>query len=244
MNLAYSRFYAKYHPDNVEHRRGLTLLHQRMLAPHLPADRSVPILDVGCGRGFALQDLAALGYTNLRGIDTDPDQAAFARGLGIDATYVEQSEFYLAAHPKGFAVVLLLDVLEHVPREAQPEFLRALSRSLRPGGRLICSVPNAASSIAGYWQYNDYTHHLAFTEDSLGGVLEQTGFRDIRFSGPEFFPRPRFTFWLPTGRSIVWWLRCVTRWGRRAALIGELGWGRGRRPVLTPNLLAVADKAE
>jgi SAM-dependent methyltransferase len=244
MKLAYSRFYAKFHPDNPEHRRGLTLLHQRMLVPHLPADRSAPILDVGCGRGFALQDLAALGYTDLQGIETDPGQAAAARELGVNATLVEKSEAHLAAHPGRFAVILLIDVLEHVPREAQPEFLQAIARSLRPGGRLVCSVPNASSSVASHWLYNDYTHVLAFTEHSLGSLLEQTGFDGIRFSGPEFFPRPRFTFWLPTPRAIAWWLRCLTRVRQRAALVGELGWARGRSTLLTPNLLAVADKAE
>jgi SAM-dependent methyltransferase len=244
MSLAYSRFYAKYHPDNPEHRRGLTLLHQRMLLPHLPADRSAPILDVGCGRGFALQDLAAAGYTDLRGIETDPGQAEAARAQGVDATLVENSETYLVAHPGRFAAVILIDVLEHVPREAQPGFLRAIAQSLRPGGRLVCCVPNASSAVASHWFHNDYTHVWAFTEHSLGGLLEQTGFTGVRFSGPELFPRPRFTFWLPTPRAIAWWLRCLTRWRQRAALIGELGWARGRTTLLTPNLLAVADKAE
>jgi len=244
MKLAYSRLYAKYHPDTPEHRRGLTLLHQRTLLPHLPADRSAAILDVGCGGGFALQDLAAAGYTNLRGIETDPGQAEGARARGIDATLVAKSEDFLAAHPDRFAVVLLIDVLEHVPREAQPEFLQAIARSLRPGGRLVCSVPNAASAVASYWFYNDYTHVLAFTADSLGGLLEQTGLAGVRFFGPELFPRPRFTFWLPFPRSVAWWLRCLTRWRQRAALVGELGWARGREVILTPNLLAVATKAE
>ena len=69
MPLDYSQHYAKFHPDDPAHRRGLTLLHHRMLAPHLPADRAAPILDVGCGAGYALEDVRALGYTHLRGID-------------------------------------------------------------------------------------------------------------------------------------------------------------------------------
>lgn len=243
MTLDYSRFYARYHPDDAAHRNGLRQLHHRMLRPHLPADRSAAILDVGCGRGYALQDLAVLGYTNLRGIDSDAHQATFAREQGLVVQHVENTGDFLAAHSGKFAVILLMDVLEHVPRDAQPAFLRALAGGLRPGGRMICTVPNAASAIGSYWLHNDYTHQWSFTDDSLGGLLDQCGFARISCTGYEFALRPRFLFWLPTPRAIAWWLRCLLRCRQRAAYVAELGWTRGRGVTLTPNLLAVADKA-
>ena len=243
MTLDYSRLYAKFHPDEPGHRHGLALLHQRMLGPHLPVERSAAILDVGCGRGYALQDLAALGYTRLAGIDPDAGQVAFARGLQLDVAQVEDTVAFLTARPEAYAVILLMDVLEHLPRDAQPGLLRAIARSLQPGGRLICSVPNAGSAIASFWLHNDYTHHWSFTADSLSFLLEQSGLARVRCLGVEFFPRPRFLFWLPTGRTIAWWLRCGLRLRQRAAYVAELGWSRGRAVVLTPNLLAVADKA-
>ncbi len=241
MTLDYSQHYAKFHPDDPRHRRGLTLLHHRMLAPHLPADRSAPILDVGCGRGYALQDLRALGYTALTGLETDAGQAAFAKTQGLEIAHVASTENFLSDKPGAFAAILLMDVLEHVPRAAQPEFLHAIARSLRPGGRLICTVPNAACSIGGYWLHNDYTHTGAFTADSLSFLLGQTGFTHVRCAGVEFFPRPRFLFWLPTPRTLAWLLRCLSRLRQRVNFIGELGWARGRAVILTPNLLAVAD---
>lgn len=243
MTLDYSRFYAKYHPADPAHRNGLRLLHERILGPHLPADRSVPIMDIGCGRGYALQDLAGLGYTNLQGIDTDATQAIFAREQGLVVQQVAQTEAFLATKPGAYAVILLMDVLEHVPREAQPGFLQAVAASLRPGGRLICSVPNAGSAIASFWFHNDYTHHWSFTADSLSWLLEQSGFQHARCSSVEFFLRPRFLFWLPIPRTVAWWLRCLLRCRQRAACVAELGWTRGREVILTPNLIAVADKA-
>jgi SAM-dependent methyltransferase len=239
----YSQFYAKFHPADPRHRHGLTLLHQRMLGPHLPADRSAPILDVGCGAGYALEDLRAMGYTNLRGIDLNPMLAAAAKAKGLDVTIVESTEAYLDAHAETYATILLMDVLEHVRREAQAGFLASLARRLRAGGRLICCVPNASSDIGSHWLYNDYTHQGSFTADSLSFLLEQAGFATVRCLGPEFFPRPRLLFWFPTKRTIAWWLRCVVRARQRITYIAELGWERGGRVVLTPNLLAVADKA-
>ena len=243
MTLDYSRLYAKFHPENPKHRHGLTLLHHRMLGPHLPVDRSAAILDVGCGRGYALQDLAALGYTRLTGIDPDAGQVAFARNLRLEVTQVEDTEAFLTARPDTYAVILLMDVLEHLPRGAQPGLLRAVARSLRSGGRLICSVPNAGSAIGSFWLHNDYTHHWSFTADSLSFLMEQTGFARVRCLGVEFFLRPIFLFWLPTPRSLAWWLRCCLRLRQRATYVAELGWSRGREVILTPNLLAVADKA-
>jgi 2-polyprenyl-3-methyl-5-hydroxy-6-metoxy-1,4-benzoquinol methylase len=243
MTLDYAAQYAKFHPNDHGHRNGLTLLHHRMLGPLLPSDRAAPILDVGCGRGYALQDIQALGYTNINGIDTDAGQVDFARAQGLAVSREENTAAFLASKPGAYAVILLMDVLEHLPREDQPAFLRAIATSLRPGGRLICSVPNAASEIASYWLHNDYTHQWSFTGDGLAFLLEQCGFRDVRCTGVEFFVRPRLLFWLPTPRTVAWWLRCLFRLRQRLVYAAELGWARGRGVVLTPNLLAVAEKA-
>jgi SAM-dependent methyltransferase len=243
MTLDYAQHYAKFHTDDPRHRNGLSLLHRRLLGPHLPVERDAPILDVGCGRGYALQDMRALGYTRTSGIDLDTGQVAFARGLGLDAVQVGSTEEFLADKISTYAVIVLMDVLEHVPRENQQHFLQAIARSLRPGGRLICTVPNAGSSIEGFWLHNDYTHQSSFTADSLTFLLEQSGFGGARCSAVEFFPRPRFLFWLPIPRTLAWLLRSWFRFRRRLEYIVELGWARGRAVILSPNLLAVADKA-
>ena len=242
MTLDYSRQYAKFHPNDPGHRPGLTLLHHRILGPLLPGDREAPILDVGCGAGYVLEDVRALGYMQTRGIEPNPALADAARARGQPVDMIANTSMFLQGQPGAYQVVLLMDVLEHIPRTDQPGFLRAIAGSLRPNGRLICSVPNASSAISGYWLHNDYTHQLSFTEDSLEFLLEQTGFGDVTICGPEIWVRPRFLFWLPTARSTAWWLRCLLRWRQRATYVAELGWERGRRIALTPNLLAVANK--
>ena len=42
--------------------------------------------------------------------------------LQLDVTQVEDTEAFLTARPDTYAVILLMDVLEHLPREAQPGF--------------------------------------------------------------------------------------------------------------------------
>lgn len=242
MRVDYAKYYAKFHPADAGHRSGLRTLHRRLLLPLLPTDLSAPILDVGCGRGYAMEDVRELGYACVSGIDSDRGQANYAQGRGLDVKHEERTEEFLAARAGSYAVILLMDVLEHVRREAQPDFLRAVCRSLRPRGRLICTVPNAAAGIAAYWLYNDYTHQHSFTGDSLSFLLDESGFCDVDIRGYEFVLRPRFLFWLPTARTLQRLLRGAARLRRRAEYVGELGWGRGRNIVLTPNLLAIADK--
>ncbi len=243
MTWDYSKHFARIHPDEPGHINGLRLALRRWLAPHFPADKTAPMIDVGCGWGHALTTAREAGHTDIFGLDADAGQIARARAAGLPVEHVPDTEAWLMARPGKFACALLLDVLEHVPHERQRGFLQAIAASLRPGGRLVLTVPNAAAGLAPFWLYNDYTHHLAFTADSLVFLLENSGFAPPRVSAVEQLARPRFTFWLPTRRSLSWWLRKKFQLRRRLELMGELGWERGRRIPVTLNLLAVAERA-
>lgn len=96
------------------------------------------VLDLGCAFGFGTRLLL-------------PKYAAF--GHDLDARYVErasrslpnvqftQGEAAAIPYPNAFFDgVLVLDVLEHVPYEKP--VLDEIYRVLRPGGRLVISVPN------------------------------------------------------------------------------------------------------
>lgn len=236
----YARHYARFHPDTPEHDAQLRVLLERWLKPHLPADQSCAVLDIGCGRGYALGLLAGLGYKNLAGIDCDPGQVEFAASRGRPVTLVPDTVQFLRSGGPRYDFILLMDVLEHVPVEAQPALLDAIRTSLRPGGRLLCTVPNAASALASYWRYIDYTHRIAFTHHSLEYALHLAGLEPELIQPVEFITRPRYLFWLPTRRATQWWLLCLSRGWQRIVSIAELGWEQGRQSPLSLNLLAVA----
>jgi SAM-dependent methyltransferase len=68
-------------------------------------------------------------------------------------------------------IVLATETLEHVPEP--PVFLAEARRVLRPGGRIVLTVPFAAR-----WHYipHDYWR---FTPSSLRNLLEAAGFADV-----------------------------------------------------------------
>lgn len=127
-----SRLYEKlqeynwyYSPDKWEHRQAMIDLRgcQR-------------VLEVGCGRGDFLAMLRDHGIADSRGIEINLSavRSAQERGLDVSATALGD----LVGHEQ-FDGVCAFQVLEHVPEPGL--FLADMLRALRPGGRLIISVP-------------------------------------------------------------------------------------------------------
>lgn len=104
------------------------------------------VLDIGCGTGFLLEQLAGRGYAGV-GVDLSPESVAIARRrleeLGV-ADHLEAQVGSAYEPPEGpFDLITLTDVLEHL--EDPRACLRALRAVLAPGGLLVVSTPNRTS---------------------------------------------------------------------------------------------------
>ena len=124
------------------------------------------VLDVGCGaQPYRLLLPREARYL---GIDTNRAEKDFGYALP-DVTYYEGDKWPVES--TSIDVVLCTETLEHV---LQPqEFLTEAHRCLRPGGRLLMTVPFAAR-----WHFvpSDYWR---FTPSGLQHLLRQSGFSDI-----------------------------------------------------------------
>jgi SAM-dependent methyltransferase len=181
--------------------------YQPFHAPHLPSDRQtvtsalkrvvrrlldpkehvlprgiVPgrALEVGCGSGRQLTELAAAGW-KVEGLEPSAETAARLRKeskFPVTTGTIEETSF----EKKSFDLIVALMVLEHLHDPL--ECLSRIHSWLRPGGFLTGSVPNAAS-----WEFRFFkekwfalqvpTHLFHFTPRTLEQTLVASGFCNV-----------------------------------------------------------------
>jgi SAM-dependent methyltransferase len=145
------------------------------------------VADLGCGNGAHALQVAA-HVASVVGVDVDGAELARAAACAADAG-IENVQFVrgdltapetlATLGESSFDVVVALDVVEHlVDREG---FLRAATRLLAPGGKLLISVPNRDTPYKqwrrriGAFAYVDPDHKVEYTEESLESELSASG---------------------------------------------------------------------
>ena len=130
---------------------------------------AMAVLEVGCGLGQFLLYLEAKGVRDCVGFDQDPALAGHVPEAVREHFRVADVWGFLAGGAEGrtFDRIVLFDVLEHFAPTDGARLLAALAAVLRPGGRLVVKVPNAASPWGAQHQFGDLTHRAAYTPKSL-----------------------------------------------------------------------------
>ncbi len=139
------------------------------------------VLDVGCGSGLFLRMMAERGARAV-GLDVALDAGAIAwrqNHVPVVCATLSQAPFPAEC----CAVVTMFHVLEHLYDPAS--YLEAVHRLLRPGGRLIVQVPNAACwqflLLGDKWSGVDVPRHLFdFRQADLETLLDTCGFEVLR----------------------------------------------------------------
>lgn len=146
----------------------------------LPADAQ--ILEAGCGSGGNLPMLSRFGKVSAFEYDDTARAVAVRRNAGE----VRQGSLPdgIPFAGKQFDVICLLDVLEHL--EQDKGSLQALYSRLKPGGRLLLTVP----AYMFLWSIHDvlHHHHRRYTCRQLSSLVRGAGFSVRRCS--------YFNFWL------------------------------------------------
>jgi SAM-dependent methyltransferase len=136
------------------------------------------ILELGFGTGATLERLAAIGYRDLEGWDVSGECVARARGKNLPARlrHLDAISALPAEPPEVYDAVIAKDLLEHLPRDGVLDFVRGLHHVLKPGGVFVARLPNMANPFSVFLRYDDFTHRLGFTENSLLQVFTLGGF--------------------------------------------------------------------
>jgi 2-polyprenyl-3-methyl-5-hydroxy-6-metoxy-1,4-benzoquinol methylase len=206
---------------------------QMVIRQHIPSNRNIRILDLGCGHGAFLYFLQQAGYQDIHGVDVSAEQVALAHQFGINI--VEQQDIcsYLTAiDDEKVDVVLLMDVLEHLTRQELFDILDEVFRVMQPGGKCIAHVPNASGLFGMNTRYGDLTHEIAFTPQSAQQAFVTVGFQYVQC----FEDKPVIHGMISAIRWLLWNLGAYPS---RLLMAAETG---GTSFILSQNMLLVAIK--
>ncbi|CAN5149314.1 class I SAM-dependent methyltransferase [soil metagenome] len=157
--------------------------------------RESRILDVGCGRGELLYDMAEMGYPCLTGVDPFLDRdIEYPHGARIFRKTIHELE-------GSFDLIMFHHSLEHIPD--QQETMRSAARLLADGGHCLVRIPVASSFAWEYYRENwvqlDAPRHfflhsrrsIVLLAEAAGLTLSrvQDDSTEFQFTGSELYRR-------------------------------------------------------
>jgi SAM-dependent methyltransferase len=148
----------------------------------LPKDAR--ILEIGCGTGHNLPMLAQFGEIDAIEIDeTAAAQASARLGKKVGSSPLPELE---GVEPGSYDLVAVLDVVEHV--EDDVAALRAIATALKPGGKILITVP----AHQWMWSAHDVVNHhkRRYSKGTLTAALDKAGlqWRQLRWFNSLLFP--------------------------------------------------------
>jgi SAM-dependent methyltransferase len=111
------------------------------------ADTSMSVLEIGCGTGLFLRYLKSQGYSDIVGVDMDVQLGDALADLDSCEIYLDDISNILSTKLSGrrFDRIVMLDVAEHLQMHVLTDLMKALSKHMKPNGRLLLRVPNVES---------------------------------------------------------------------------------------------------
>jgi ubiquinone/menaquinone biosynthesis C-methylase UbiE/DNA-binding transcriptional ArsR family regulator len=157
----------------------------KAVAALVPAD--LVVVDIGCGTGTTLPDLAGMART-VHAVDISPRMLEQAKARAIEES-LDNVEFHrsdmseLPLPDDSADAALLALVLRHSPRPAKA--IHEAGRVLREGGKIVV-VDFVAHDDERFRTELDH-QWLGFARDDLAGWFDAAGFRLLRW---EVLPSP------------------------------------------------------
>jgi 2-polyprenyl-3-methyl-5-hydroxy-6-metoxy-1,4-benzoquinol methylase len=137
---------------------------------------SMPLLDVGCGRGEWLE---LLGEEHLQasGVDSNRILVEWCRNRGLEVREAELIGYLHQIPDASLGAVTGFHIIEHLTIETLVEFLNQVVRVVKPGGVVIFETPNPQNVLVGSCNfYFDPTHRNPLPSQVTKFLLESRGF--------------------------------------------------------------------
>lgn len=140
-----------------------------LIAHRIAAAPNARILEIGCGTGHNLAMLARFGTVDAVEMDEAARAVASSR-LGRPVGNAMLPDL-LGIENDSYDLVAVLDVIEHV--EGDVEALESIARKLKPGGRILVTVPAFQWMWSGHDVLNH--HYRRYSKASLTNTVGAAG---------------------------------------------------------------------
>lgn len=141
--------------------------------------KSLPILDIGSGRGEMLQVLNKAKFEAI-GLDINYDMVKRSQKKGLSAIQGDAITHLQNTKSQSYSAITGFHIVEHIPFDQLITLFKQAHRSLAEDGFVLFETPNPENIIvatAGF--YMDPSHLNPLPPDLLAYALESCGFRDV-----------------------------------------------------------------
>jgi len=133
------------------------------------------ILEPGCGRGEFLRVFKSLGM-EVVGLDISEEARELLREDEIELAVCDvEADTGLPFPDDSFDVIYNKSFMEHL--EHPDFFLKEAFRILKPGGMVLCLIPDWEANYKTY--FDDFTHRTPFTKPSLEDIYKMCDYENI-----------------------------------------------------------------
>lgn len=156
------------------------------IARHAKPRRSLPLLDLGCGGGHLLGEMAKRGYRPF-GIDLSPASLEVAAARIGRANVASGSVTSIPLESGAVGGVLLVETIEHVLDADLDPMMQEIRRVLSADAPLVITTPNGEDLVAAMVscpdcgaRFHPFQHVRSWTAEALATFLRASGFGRVR----------------------------------------------------------------
>ncbi len=136
--------------------------------------RGQKFLEPGCGRGEFLEEFNKLGLECF-GIDLSEYSGTMCPDVNVTKKVDLENDRW-PFPDNHFDIIYNKSLMEHLRNPDR--FLNEARRVLKPGGKILCLIPDWESNYKTY--FDDFTHRTPFTSVSLNDIYQISDFKNIK----------------------------------------------------------------
>lgn len=188
------------------------------------------VLEIGFGAGEFMVFAREQGM-EIHGVELIPELVEEARRNEFPAEMIDFANEETENGWRRFDLVVMFDVIEHIPRGNSQIFWKNIGRALKEGGFVLCRFPNGNSPFSLPYYNGDLTHQVWLNATSLEQQLLGTDLALVAFDNAARVASGK----LRLLKRMLFVVRSVTEW-----LVGLTY--HGCRFPMDPNAVALLKK--